>query len=537
MGEEFSFEDALIILQRRLVYFLAPMLFVAVAGVAIVLLLPAQYTARGTILVESQQIPADYVQSTINAYAQERIQTIRQRVMTRNRLLQVADKYAVFPRSSGLSESERTELMRNRLNVSLITIDSNRRVQRDGTIAFTVSYTDPSAEKAYLIANEFMTLFLSEDVRSRTAGASNTTEFFEHEATRLRNAVADIETRIAAFKADHADSLPEHLNMHLDMLERATRDYDAAQRSISELEEEKRFLENQLVAVGPSGDALSQELARLETELARLRASYHDSFPAVQAKMDEIAAIKRRMAPSPAFQRLRDSLSDAESALSEAERADPRDEDAIAEAEARVEAARDALSDKIAQDTRSGALDNTSVQVEGRLALVDNRIRMQKRRTAKLEKQIADYQQRIAKTPAVERDLASLTRDYDNMFREYQDLLAKRQNAQLAQNLEQNQQAEKFSILEPALRPETPSSPDRPKLIVLALFLAIAAGGAVAFAVELFFATIRGRDHVARLLDEHPIAVVPYIHSSDDKKQIRSRFRRQRRLRQSPEAA
>lgn len=538
MGEEFSLEDALIILQRRFLYFIIPAIALAVIGVVVVLLLPAKYTARGTILVESQQIPDEYVRSTINAYAQERIQTIQQRVMTRNRLLEVAEKYSVFPRSSGLSETERTEMMRKRLDVSLITIESNnRRMQRDGTIAFTISYTDPEPQKAYLVANEFMTLFLSEDVRTRTAGASNTTEFFDRETARLREAVAEVEQRISDFKVENANALPEHLNMHLDLLERATQNYNAIQRSLAELQEEKRFLETQLMTGAASGSTFTQELARLEAELARLRASYHDSFPAVQAKLDEIAALKQQMAPSADFQRLRERMSEAETALADAESAQPPDPEAVAEAESRLEAAQEALSSEISEATRTGALDNSGIQIEARLALIDNRIRTTKRQIADQEKEIAEFQRRIAETPAVERELASLTRDYENLFAEYQDMLAKRQDAQLAENLEQNQQAEKFSILEPALRPERPSSPDRPKLIVLALFMAVAAGGAVALGAELLFATIRGRDHLARVLDEHPIAVVPYIYRENDKLAGFSFFRQRNVLRPQPEPA
>ena len=71
---------------------------------------------------------------------------------------------------------------------------------------------------------------------------------------------------------------------------------------------------------------------------------------------------------------------------------------------------------------------------------------------ADTRKDIADLQDRIARTPEVERGLTALTRDRENNFKEYQDILAKQQDAQLWENLEQNQQAEKFSILEPALR-------------------------------------------------------------------------------------
>jgi len=297
MGDEFTLEDALIILQRRFLYFLIPAILLAPIGIIAVMLLPAKYTAQGTILVESQQIPTDFVRSTINAYAQERIQTIRQRVMTRNRLLEVADEYELFPRALGLSETERVKRMRNNLKVDLITTSANRG-SGDGTIAFTVAYTDRDSRKSYLVANKFMTLFLDEDVRARTAGASNTTEFFERETGRLRNAVAQLEDRVSKYKAENSGALPEHLNMNLDMLERLQRELSTAQSSISQLEEERRFLENQLISGANGDNSMSAELARLESELARLRATYRDSYPEVVAKRDEIAALKARMAPS-----------------------------------------------------------------------------------------------------------------------------------------------------------------------------------------------------------------------------------------------
>lgn len=519
MGEEFSLEDALIILRRRLLAFLIPAILIAPIGIVAVMLLPAKYTAQGTILVESQQIPTEFVRSTINTYAQERISTIRQRVMTRNRLLEVADEYSLFPRSLGLSESERVTLMRQRLRVDLITTPAQARsANRDNTIAFTISYTDGDARKAFLVANKFITLFLDEDVRTRTAGASNTTEFFEREANRLRKAVADMEERVSDYKSKNADALPEHLNMHLNMLERARNTLANSQTSISQLEEERRFLETQLISGNGGDNSLPAELARLESELARLRTTYRDSYPEVVAKREEIAAVRARMAPSEEIRRLRDKLGQAENALTQVERAATPDPEAIAAAEADVEAARTALSDRITEETRKGTNDIAGVQLEGRIAVIENRIRMLNKKTEESMASIAELEEKVARTPEVERGISALTRDYNNLFSEYQDVLAKRGDAQLAENLEENQQAEKFSILEPALQPDKPSSPDRPKLIFAAIFAALGAGGAVAMGFELLQSRLRGRNHLATILDGQPIAVIPYIHSEADKR-------------------
>lgn len=515
MSEEFSLEDALIILRRRIWYFLIPFVVIAPLGIISVMLMPAMYQAKGTILVESQQIPTELVRSTINAYAQERIQTIRQRVMTLNRVNEVAQKYNIFPPGSRLSDSERARKMRERLNVSLITVERRGR-SGDGTIAFTVSFTDGDPQKAYLVANEFMTLFLAEDVRTRTAGASNTTDFFEQEAAKLRNQVATIENEISNFKIENADALPEHLNMHLDMLERANREIAAIDRSNEQLEEEKRFLATQLMTGAGSDTSLSSQLANLETQLTRLRATYRDDYPEVRAVRQEIASIKRQMEPSSEIRNLRIALSDAEAALTTIERGDEPDPEAVAAAEQDITDARQALSDQISAESRNTSGDPTTVQTESRIAIVDNRVRMNDRRRNALVNEIDDLRDRISRTPVNERRLAALTRDYDNIDREYQEVRAKQQDAQLAENLEANQQAEKFSILEPASRPGRPSSPDRPKLFVLALFAAVAAGAAAAVLAELLISTVRGRAHLSNILGEHPIAVVPYIQGDED---------------------
>ena len=537
MGEEFSLEDALIILRRRFLYFLIPALVIAPIGILFIMLLPAKYTAQGRILIESQQIPESYIQSTINTYAQERIQTIRQRVTTREQLLEIADDFNLFPKSLGLSESERVAIMRSGLAVRVITANL-RRGARDAAIAFTVSYTDRDSGKAFLIANRFMTLFLDEDVKSRTAGASNTTEFFVRESDRLRQSVAAIEDRISKFKFENSDALPNLLSMHMDMLERARRDLNSTLSAIVQLEEEQRFLETQLISGSTIENNLNNEVARLETDLARLRATYHDNYPGVVSKREEIAAIKGRMAPSREIERLRKILLAKEDKLTAAERAATPDPAAMELAEAEVNAAREALSNRISDETRKGATDIAGVQLEGRIAVVNNRISMLNKRVEDKQMEIVDLEERIAKTPEVERGLATLSRDQGNILRQYQGLKAKQQNAQLAENLEENRQAEKFSILEPARRPDKPSSPDRPKLIVVALFVAMAVGSGAAFLAELVFSTIRGRNHISQLIDGHPIAVIPYIKSESDRRMgLPFGNRRNRITKLTPEAA
>src|SRR5262245_56270547 len=81
------------VLRRRFLYFVVPFVIIAAIGFALTMVLPAVYVAEGKLLVESQQIPTELVRPTITASAKERIQVIEQRIMTRENLLSIADKY------------------------------------------------------------------------------------------------------------------------------------------------------------------------------------------------------------------------------------------------------------------------------------------------------------------------------------------------------------------------------------------------------------------------------------------------------------
>ncbi len=366
-----------------------------------------------------------------------------------------------------------------------------------------------------------MSEFLKEDVNARQLAASNTPEFLKSEADRLSDLVDEVEDQIAAFKVENNRALPEHLSMHLDMLSRTTRDLSTTESSIAGFEEELRFLEAQLAnsltgAGGENGPA--QELARLQSELTRLRATYTDANPSVQAVKDEIDAIKRQMAPSGAIKTLTLALETARTALLEAERAETPDAELISERRAAVTKASQALSDQFAKEASSNPGSLITGQLQARIATTKSRIDVLKSQQVEIRERIDDLQNRIAMTPEVERKLAALTRDYQNIYQNYQEVLNNQQSAVLAENLEENQKAEKFRILEAAVQPEQPSSPERAKLSVLAIFAALGVGGAAAMGAEVLFSTVRGRTHMTALMNEHPIAVIPYIRRENEKR-------------------
>jgi len=59
--------------------------------------------------------------------------------------------------------------------------------------------------------------------------------------------------------------------------------------------------------------------------------------------------------------------------------------------------------------------------------------------------------------------MADLLRDQETARRKYEEIRSKQMSAQVAENLEDEQKAERFTLLEPPLAPDVPIKPNRKK--------------------------------------------------------------------------
>ena len=192
------------LIKRRWAYFVIPFVVIASAGVGVALLWPATYLSEGKILVQSQQIPTELVRPTVTSAAQERIQVIEQRTMSRDNLVAIVDKFQLFPdKRTLMSVTELVALMKKQTKIAPVDLqlDFKQRSRLENpTIVFSVGfeYSDPAM--ATRVANELMTRILSEDLRDRTSRATDTTKFLAREVQKLQADNAALDARIAQLR-------------------------------------------------------------------------------------------------------------------------------------------------------------------------------------------------------------------------------------------------------------------------------------------------------------------------------------------------
>jgi polysaccharide biosynthesis transport protein len=216
---ELTLGDYLSIIKRRAWYLAGA--FVGVFGIslAVAILLPPVYQSTGTILIESQQVPLDLVPASVTSFADERIEVIRQRVMTRENLLRIIDKYRLFAdEKRSLTVSEKIDEMRNAILITLV--NANIKGRGQAAIAFKLSFDHRQADIASKVANELVTLFLNENIKQRTERAAETTEFLAGEAAKLKAELEKVEAQLAAYKQEHGNALPQHQELRMAMISR-----------------------------------------------------------------------------------------------------------------------------------------------------------------------------------------------------------------------------------------------------------------------------------------------------------------------------
>lgn len=483
---EFTLTDYLSILKRRWLQMLAVFIAVLLAALAVAMLMAPVYQSTGTILVEAQQIPDDVVKATVTSFADERIEVIKQRVMTRDNLYRIINKYKLYPKKVD-SETTSTiiDLMRRSLSVELLNADVQNAQGGHATIAFKVGFEYEKPEIAHKVANEIVTLFLDENVKTRTLRATETTEFLTQEVGNLKKDLESVETKVATYKQQNSNSLPEHMEMHMNMLHQAELDMKEIDRDYKSTQEELRYLDVDLATASASVKKNSvvgtnnSELKKAKADLELAQALYKDTHPTVRALKRQIGNLEQAV----------DAPVDEKS-----NKGDLESEFVLGKIRAQVEAGKIRLS-SLAQQKKSLQEKNNQLQVQ------------------------------VTQSPQVEKGLASLMRDYDNAKLKYEEVKSKQLNAKIAENLEQENKAERFSLLEPPVFPDKPIRPNRLKILALGLVGALA--GALAFAalLEVLEGKLRGLDAVTSAINMRPLVAVPYIYTQHELKRKRSTTR------------
>jgi uncharacterized protein involved in exopolysaccharide biosynthesis len=338
--------------------------------------------------------------------------------------------------------------------------------------------------------------------------------------------------RLAEFKRENAGALPDLADSNLQMLDRTGRDLDAVEQEIRTLRERQSLYTSELALLSPSATVLNDQgapvlssydrLKLLQREYLQLSSVYNADHPDVQKKRRELEALGASTG-LPAFDR---ATLESELQARQDELAAARDRYAaghpdVVRLERAVENARQALASAPRTATRRMPTtpDNPAyIQREVQLRATTTDLQAALDRREDLRARYAALEQRLLVTPEVEREYSALNRGLAQLVAQYDDTQARINAAQMALNLENDPNAERFTVLEQPTVAASPSSPNRFAVLMLSLAIAVVLGAAVVAVAERSDQAIRNVQDVVAYLEIPPLVAVPYVENRVDLK-------------------
>jgi len=532
--QEKNIQDYLAIVSRRKVVIIATALAVFLLGLVTALVWPPTYRSSATILIKEQEIPTELVRSTVTSIAAQRIQTISQRVMTRPNLMDIIQKYNLYVKERKHKTSEEVlEEMHGDIDLDMISAEvMDPRTGRPGvaTIAFTLSYEGNNPASTQKVAGELTSLFLAENLKTRKDKAAETYSFLTDETTKLEERIAESSKKLAEFKEEHANSLPDMSAMNLSMLNRIESEKDSVDAELRALRERQFYLQSQLAQINPltnmrsaTGEAILDPVSRLkalESEYAGLKAKYSDLHPDIIKIKREIAGLRQQTGQGVDTQELAMSLTQKRSEYASVKKKYSADHPDVTRLEAEIAALEKSITDNPVQHEKQIMElqpDNPAyIAVQTQLKTVETEINSNSVRKKRLDNKLLDLEERISKSPQVEKEFMVLAREQQSALVRFQDIKARQMEAEIGQELEKESKGESFILIDPAQFPEKPVKPNRMAIVFLSFIFAAAAGLGVAILKEALDGSIRGVTSINKILTSAPLAVIPIIYNTYD---------------------
>lgn len=534
-NQAIDIKDYLKIIKRRRKFLLIPFLVVAVISVLLAVLLPALYRSTSTILIEAQEIPAELVHSTVTTFADQRIQMISQRIMTRPNLSEIIKKYDLYA-DDRKNKPEEVILEKMRKSIKVETISADVANNKSGpaqqaTIAFTLTFDDRSPSLAQKVANELTSLFLKENIKSRTESAENAALFLSEESKRLKVKIQEIQQSLATFKEKNLNQLPQisALNQQeLTSLSNQLLQLDSQERS---LQDRRFYLEGELAQIDPNAMAtnavgnrvfdMKDRLKELQSQYPSVLSSHSANHPDVIKIKREIESLQKEIGSNTDVNSMNAELTDrkAELALLLKQYSDKHPD--VVKLQKQISALQQSLA-----NTKQSEYSNTDIQpdnpayitLKSQLASVNTEIESLNFTRGRVQSKMEELRQSLRQSPLVEKEYMDLIQDLDNTNLRYREVSTREMEAQISQQLEMERKGERFTLIDPPQEPLEPVSPNRIAILVLGIVLALASGfGAVALA-EMLDSTINSPKAVTAILGVEPLASIPYLESQTEHK-------------------
>jgi succinoglycan biosynthesis transport protein ExoP len=474
------------IAQRRKWWVVLSSLGLFIASTVVAQRLHNVYRAETTVLVDSSQVPYNYVTPVVNTDISARLSTLQQQVLSPTRLKRLVEAEGLYPDPSGVkSEDDVIHSVQSAITFELVSPGGGKMG------AFRIGYSSRQKNEVARIANHLAGMFIEENLKAREEQTSGTAQFLEDQLQETKRELDQTDSQLRAIKSRNIFDLPESKPYHMEALASLRGQIQNIHDKINQDQRDKGILQSMLLSGGPAptvdvdantgGFSPDQiQMQKLEARLAELRTRYGPAHPEIRSTQGEIDRLRKKLAA------------------------------------ASQDSSASAANQKPAIQPEKSSPRNPVLQAQ--IEKLDEEIKEQSSLLPPIQERMDFHTAKLAEEPVFEQRISRLQQDYESLKRQYSTLQDKKQAAEMSYALEIRQKAERFVVLDAAQTPLKPAAPNRPLISIAGLLVGLVAGVVLATGVEMADETVRSENEAARLLGKPTLGVIPRLISNRERR-------------------
>jgi polysaccharide chain length determinant protein (PEP-CTERM system associated) len=460
---------------NRRKYLFALIVFPAVTIIAWVsFFLPNEYEARSTIFVEKNVIEDLVKGLAISPSMAQRVKVLETTMMSRGLIQRVLDDLGLI--DPGGEDAENNQLIK-KYQKALKIRDKDKNL-------FIISIQDQNPQTARDFINTLIRKYVEENISAKKAEAIDAGDFLSQQAEHFRRKLDEAEDKIVRFRQEKGiylamddRSVIEEIRKHqgeLETLEARERELAAMRGTIQlQIREEKPFS----LAITEGGDSV--EL--LEHRLRQLLLEYTENYPEVVMLK---AQIEERRRQQDQFNSGEEAVTDATSGIT--------------------------MINPVYQEMKQEL-----IKIDSELSAIDARM-------AYLESLIQDRERTLRFIPEGQKELNDLHEEEESYRSIYDQLLFRLGQSEVSTQMEIEDKATTFRIIEPAVLPQKPRSPNRIRIMLVGVILSFPMGFGGVWLRESVDNSVKDASNLENLGIE-VLGVIPKIVTDDLRRELLKR--------------
>jgi polysaccharide biosynthesis transport protein len=440
---------------RHRVLFVAICILTASAGVVIGYLLPEKYEAKATIYVEKSLVEEMVKGFAVTSDMENRIRVLNHMLGSRPLLIKVMQELD-FDTSNPETVTSLVSRFSRNTEVEMMA----ERGRKDNPPLFMVKYLDKDPRFARDFVNTLVRVYIEENVQSSRQESHGATLFMQQQVNTFRQRIQAAELKIAEFRQQEGAELIFDESGLIGEIRRIQQQLEEMDIRHNELLAKKRVVAHSQSREGAAGGSL----AALENRRDQLLLQYTENYPEVILVEAEIDRLRGQLKATKGMER--------------------------------AAAAREQ-------------------SVDG--AMIDIELEGMDRRREQLQRTLGEYETLLASLPQKRNTLRALEQERDSHQKTYEQLVARYGQSEISTAMETQDKAGAFRVIEPALLPAKPVSPDRFRIILGSIFAGLGLGLGAAMLRDRFDVSVRGVE-ILRELNMPVLAVIPQHFTSEERR-------------------